>query len=103
MVARLPSLQFQGKSLVVEDTFQYGPVCIDDRFRGTGLFQKLFEEMRVSFSSRYPLGITFINRLNSRSFEAHTRKLGLTVIDEFEFDGRPYYGLVFDTAVSVLK
>ena len=46
--------------------------------------------------------MTFINRLNPHSYHAHTKKLGMTVIDEFEFNGRPYYGLAFDMARSVL-
>lgn len=37
-----------------------------------------------------------------RHFDAHTKKLGMTVIDEFEFNGRPYHGLAFDMARSVL-
>ncbi len=45
--------------------------------------------------------ITF-NRLNPHSYHAHIKKLGMTVIDEFEFNGRPYYGLAFDMARSVL-
>ena len=103
MVSRLATLKFRGKPIIVEDTFQYGPVCLDQRFRGTGLFPSLFEKMRREFSAQFPVGITFINRLNQRSFEAHTRKLGLEVIDEFEFGDKSYYGLAFDTAISVLK
>jgi hypothetical protein len=30
------------------------------------------------------------------------RKLGLGLIDEFEFSGRNYYGLAFDTSVSII-
>ena len=43
-------------------------------------------------------GITFINRVNERSYNAHTRKLGMTVIDTFDFSGRSYYMLSFDTS-----
>jgi hypothetical protein len=28
---------------------------------------------------------------------AHTRKLDLTIVDEFEFNGNSYYGLAFPT------
>jgi hypothetical protein len=102
MVSRLGSLTFSGKPLLPGQSFQYGPVCIAIAHRGTGLFPRLFEEMRLALSTRYPVGVTFINRMNEHSFMAHTRTLGLTVIDEFEFAGRNYYGLAFDTSRSVL-
>ncbi len=57
--------------------------------------------MRITLSSGYPVGITFINKVNERSYKAHSRKLGMIVIDEFEFSGQEYYGLAFDTAKSV--
>lgn len=98
MVSRL------GQVGVTEDrSFQYGPVCIGSALRGSGKFPLLFEEMRREFTSRFPTGITFINRLNERSYQAHTRKLGMTVIDAFEFSGRSYYMLSFDTSRSVIE
>ncbi len=99
MVSRLGALVFAGKPLLPAQSFQYGPVCIDSSHRGTGLFPKLFEEMRLEFSSRYPIG----DRMNEHSYRAHTRTLGLTVIDKFEFSGRSYYGLAFDTSKSVMN
>jgi hypothetical protein len=100
MVSRLGSLSFLGKRLSPEQSFQYGPVCINSVLRGSGLFPLLFEEMRLEFASRFPVGITFINRVNERSYAAHTRKLGMTVIDTFEFSGRNYFMLAFDTTHS---
>ena len=35
--------------------------------------------------------VTFVNKTNSRSYEAHTRKLGLDVIQELEFNNNRYY------------
>jgi hypothetical protein len=102
MVSRLGSLSFLGKRLLPEQSFQYGPVCINSALRGSGLFPRLFEEMRLEFVSRFSVGITFINRVNERSLAAHTRKLGMTVIDRFEFSGRNYCMLVFETSRSVL-
>jgi hypothetical protein len=102
MTKRLPALTFAGHPLSSENTFQYGPVCIDETQRGTGLFQKLFEEMRVELNTRYPVGTTFINKINQVSYAAHTRKLNLTVIDEFGFNDNQYYMLGFDTSKTVL-
>jgi hypothetical protein len=98
MMARLPDLKFQGREIAVDCSFQYGPVCIDVAARGSNLLPKLYELMRSSFAQKFPIGITFINKINERSFAAHTRKLGLEIIDEFEFNGNSFYTLAFLTA-----
>jgi len=103
MVSRLGLLTFKGGPIPAEKSFQYGPVCISAAHRGTGLFPLLFEEMRRGFSTRYPIGVTFINLINERSLAAHTRKLGMSLVDKFDFSGRSYYGLAFDTSASVIN
>lgn len=101
MVSRFPFLTFLDRPILDEQSFQYGPVCIREDHRGTEVLPCLFEEMRVELATRFPMGVTFINRVNQRSLTAHTRKLGMTVIDEFEFAGRSYFGLAFDTSKPV--
>ena len=70
--------------------------------RGSKVFPQLFDLMRSSFASKFPIGVTFINKLNERSFAAHTRKLDLEIVDEFEFNGNSFYTLAFVTANSSL-
>ena len=96
MVARFPMLQFNGQKITVENSFQYGPVCIAKAYRGQGLLQKIFEEMRQVFVQRFPISITFINKVNVISEKAHTKKLGWVIIDEFEFNDNRYIGLAYD-------
>jgi hypothetical protein len=97
MISRFPQLSFQGTQITVGNSFQYGPACIDRILRGSGVFPQLFEVMRSSFSTRFPIGVTFINKANPRSVAAHTRKFNLEIVDEFEFNGQSYYGLAFGT------
>ena len=103
MISRLSGTAFNGITISDQNSFEYGPICIDASLRGTDAFPRLFETMRVELSSQYPMGITFINRVNERSYKAHTSKLGMNLVDEFEFSGREYYGLAFDTSRSVLQ
>ncbi len=98
MVSRFGQLEFQGTQISVDNSFQYGPVCIDRILRGGGVLPQLFEIVRSSFSAR-PIGLTFINKANPRSLAAHTQKLNLEIVDEFEFNGNFYYGLGFWTKV----
>jgi hypothetical protein len=97
MMARLPKLKFAGLELSVDRSFQYGPICIDRAVRGSGILPQLFDLMRSSFAPKFPVGVTFINKLNQRSFAAHTRKLNLEIIDEFELNGNSFYTLAFLT------
>ncbi|MFA5648405.1 MAG: hypothetical protein WC951_08845 [Bacteroidales bacterium] len=103
MVSRFPTLSFNGAEITTENSFQYGPVCIEKSYRGNGVLNLIFEEMRVEFLKKYPISITFINKVNSISEKAHTKKLGWEIIDEFEFNGKSYIGLALDMEKSVLK
>jgi len=57
---RVTKFRIYGVTLSVYNSYQYISICIDKRVRGT-----------------------FVNQINPRSYEAHTRKLGLDIIQEF--------------------
>ena len=98
MIADLPSTQYLGRTLTTENSYQYGPVCIDMAYRGQGVLQELFAHSARQMGKRYPILITFINHVNPRSYKAHTEKVGLEVIKNFSFNGNNYYELGYDTA-----
>jgi len=98
MIEGLGELAYNGERLSMENSYQYGPVCVDKRLRGSGVLEGIFEFARAQMAPRYPYLVTFINRVNPRSFAAHTLKLGLEVISEFGYNGNRYYELVYDTA-----
>jgi hypothetical protein len=89
------------KNIVIDDVtlsccfFVYGPVCIDRQSRGQGILEGLFGIMKESLKAQYDFGIAFISQSNTRSLQAHTTKLGMRVIDEFEFGGERYNTLGF--------
>ena len=98
MMKDLPNLKYLGQTLSINNSYQYGPVCVDKSVRGSGVLESLFDFARENMSKKYPILVTFINKINLRSYEAHTKKLGLTVIQEFEFNNNNYYELVYDTS-----
>ena len=102
MVSRFPLINFRGKEITTENSFQYGPICINENYRGRGIINQIFEEMRLELVKRYPISVTFINQVNVISKEAHTRKLGWEIIDEFEFNNNHYISLGLDMTKSVL-
>lgn len=101
MIKDLPNLEYMGQTLSVDNSYQYGPVCVDKSVRGSGVLEVIFDFAREQMAQRYPILVTFINKINPRSYEAHTRKLGLEVIQEFEFNNNNYYELVYDTSKAV--
>lgn len=101
MTSRFPQLTYKNFDISREKSFQYGPVCVEKSYRGKQVFNHVFEEMRLHWLEKYPLSITFINQINSRSCRAH-QKIGWDIIDEFDFNGNRYYSLAFDMRHSVI-
>lgn len=54
MIEQLPNFSFEGQTLTTQNSYQYGPVCIDKSVRGTGLFEKVFYASLASMKDRYP-------------------------------------------------
>jgi len=102
MIKDLPNLSYLGMRLSVENSYQYGPICIDKSLRGRGVLEAIFDFSRDEMSKRYPILVTFVNKINPRSYQAHKRKLGLEVIQEFEFNNNYYYEMVYDTSKKLL-
>ncbi|MBW5405752.1 GNAT family N-acetyltransferase [Morganella morganii] len=97
MIDKLGDYEFSGQTLTTENSYQYGPVCIDTSLRGQGVLEGLFAFALEKMSQRFDILVTFINKVNPRSYAAHTRKLGLIVLDEFGFNNNHYYWLVCKT------
>ncbi len=103
MIKDLPNLEYLGQTLSVDNSYQYGPICIDKSLRGTSMLNEIFDFSRKEMAKRYPILVTFVNKINPRSVEAHRRKLGLEVIQEFTYNANEYYEMVYDTSRACIK
>ncbi len=101
MIEGLGSLEYLGRRLNTANTYQYGPICIDRKYRGTGALELLFETSREHMARRFPILLTFVNKANPRSASAHERKLGLETILEFEYNGNIYLEMAYDTSKAI--
>ena len=90
MIDIIPDYEFEGRKLVVGDTYQYGPVCVDRTIRGTGAFEELFFASLDQFRDRFPIMLTFVNQINKRSENAHNNKAHMETIGTFDFGGNRY-------------
>lgn len=98
MIKDLNNTTYRGEILSTENSYQYGPICIDAKYRGTEVLPGLFDFSRQQMNKRYPILITFINQINGRSLKAHRDKLGLDVIKPFEFNNNQYYELGYEAS-----
>lgn len=100
MIGRLPEFSLDGVRLSTENSYQYGPVCVDKSVRGTGVFEKLFYASLASMKERYPIMATFINKVNPRSYAAHTKKVPMDEVGDFQFNGNNYYLMACSTSLT---
>lgn len=98
MIKHLHDSSLSNQEITSTNSYQYGPVCVDKAVRGMAVFEQLFNFSLKLMSQKYPIMVTFINKINPRSFAAHTRKTGLQVINEFEFNNNQYFKLACRTA-----
>ncbi|WP_426360145.1 GNAT family acetyltransferase [Pseudocolwellia sp. HL-MZ19] len=97
MIKNLDDSTYLDQNITAENSYQYGPVCVDKSVRGSGIFEQIFNFSLSEMNKRYPIMVTFINKVNPRSFEAHTRKTDLQVIKHFEWNNNHYYKLACNT------
>ncbi len=97
MIKTLPDTEYMGRTLSINNSYQYGPVAVHSDYRGGEVFPNLFEFSRKEMKKRYPILITFVNQINPRSYKAHL-KIGLDLIKKFEFNNNNYYEMGYDTS-----
>ena len=70
------------KSRIVnaENSFLYGPTCIDSAFRGQGLLPAITAAIAARYATTREFGVCFIDVRNQRSLAAHERKLGFKLL-----------------------
>lgn len=97
MIGILPEYSFGGQTLSTENSYQYGPMCVEKALRGTGLFEQVFDASLASMRERFPIMATFVNQANPRSYAAHSRKARMETSGTFDFNGNHYYLMACST------
>ena len=81
MFARLDSLNV----LAAQRWYVMGQVCVDEAWRGRGVFDALYEEHRRRYAGTFDWLVTEIAMRNPRSRKAHAR-VGFVEIDRYRDD-----------------
>ena len=72
---------------IMENSWFYGPVCIDENFRGKSILAHLYNKICTQNKGK---PVAFINTDNLRSMNAHSR-LGMKQVAKFVYDGTEYF------------
>ena len=97
MASILNEYRYQGKKLDAASSYQYGPICVAEEYRGQGVGELLLEYQRKVFAPRYPVIVTFVNVLNPRSYAFHTRNQ-FEDVGFFNFNGNKYHMMALPTS-----
>ena len=97
MAAFLPTFAYESVVLTKENSFHYGPVCIDEAYRGKDTLTQFFVAIQAVYKGRYDYIITLINYINERSLRAHAKKTPLSIVGDFDFNNNNYAALACRT------
>jgi len=89
------TVEVNGKPIAAQRWALRGPVCIDEAFRGCGIYGAFNAATGTSYRDRYDLGMVFVAADNPRSLHTTTTKLGAQSLAEFEVDSARYHLLAF--------
>lgn len=83
LFAQFDTIQYGGKLISAYAYYVMGQVCVDEAYRGRGIFDGLYAAHRQQFANEYELIITDIVDRNTRSRRAHAR-VGFQEIAEYD-------------------
>ncbi|WP_373522137.1 GNAT family N-acetyltransferase [Aquiflexum sp.] len=75
-------LNLWGKKVSEFNYIVVGQVCVGEKYRGMGVFDKIYDTYRETFKDKFDFAITEISTRNPRSIRAHSR-IGFEEIHQF--------------------
>jgi GNAT superfamily N-acetyltransferase len=95
-VNRFTQLDYEGRKIGDYNWVIEGQINVDKDHKGKGIAEKLHQKFVDILRGGYDLIITEISDQNPRSLHVHTKKLGLSLVDEYQAEGRNWYVLLQD-------
>lgn len=101
MVELADTVEYRGRRIASYRYALRGPVCIDERFRGHGLYGRFNAVTKAAYSGTYDIGILFVSARNPRSLRTTTTKLNATALDTFNVGDESYHFLVYELGLNL--
>ena len=95
------TVEVNGKPIAAQRWALRGPVCIDEAFRGCGIYASFNAITGEFYRDRYDIGVVFVAADNPRSLHTTTTKLGARSLAEFEVDSARYHLLAFEFGAAM--
>ncbi len=95
MFAKLPQINYQGKAISEYRFYVMGQICIDEAYRGQGVFDQLYNGQKKQLAGQYDLCVTEVAVRNKRSLKAHQRVGFQSVMQYTAPDGEIWHVLVW--------
>lgn len=98
MFALLDQLYFKEKPLTSYTYYVMGQICIDEHYRGKGLFDQLYAKHKERYAGPFDLCVTEVATRNTRSMKAHYR-VGFQPIHTFKDEWDEWRIVVWDWGI----
>ena len=85
MFKNFDKLEYRERPLNHYRYYVMGQVCIDKKYRRTGLFDQLYQKHKEIYSGNYDFIMTEVSTRNLRSLRAHER-VGFEIINSYSDD-----------------
>jgi GNAT superfamily N-acetyltransferase len=86
---------FSGHPMQKSAYFFMGQICVDQAFRGKGIFRKLYETLRGQMRADFDFVVTEVSIKNTRSMRAH-QKVGFLEITDGSGDASEWRVIAWD-------
>ena len=90
---QLKNLNFRGEKLPEARFFVMGQVCVQQEYRGQGVFRGLYQEMKTRMQPYFDFIITEISLANKRSLKAH-EKIGFINLKTYQTAQGKWWSIV---------
>ena len=95
MFTKINTLFFKNQALTDLSYFVMGQVCVAKGYRGQGVFNGLYQQMKKEMGSLFDCIVTEIATRNTRSMRAH-EKIGFEVVDIFSTEKEEWAIVAWD-------
>jgi len=92
---RLGKLVYKGRPVSEYRFYTMGQICVAATYRGSGVFDMLYQQHKEAFSKKYDFVITSIATRNVRSIRAHER-IGFKKLEMFTDDLDEWMVVIWD-------
>ena len=82
MFDRLSTIPYDGVNITDYKFYVMGQICIDEQYRGRGVFDSLYNKHKELLQSEYEVCVTSVSTRNLRSMRAHER-VGFRTVNTF--------------------